>query len=106
MQNTAIAAAKDSSLQKELLSEAHVSVREDEREALAFGFVMELRSIAGSDKRHSSTPLKCICNPPRGSCSIYYRVEGAPMPRGDSAMRGASAEPSAEYAERQPTAWS
>jgi len=32
-------------------------VREDEREALAFGFVKELRSIAGSDKRHSSTPL-------------------------------------------------
>src|ERR1700730_9071329 len=75
MQNTAIVPAKDSSLQKELLSKAHVAVREDEREALAFGFVMELRSIAGSDKRHSSTPLRRICNLLRGSCSINCRVE-------------------------------
>jgi hypothetical protein len=45
-------------------------IREDEREAFAFGFVMELRSIAVSDKRHSSTPLsahslfhlKCLPN--------------------------------------------
>ena len=31
-------------------------IREDEREAFAFGFLMELRSIAVSYKRHSSTP--------------------------------------------------
>jgi hypothetical protein len=37
-------------------------IREDEREAFAFGFVMELRSIAVSDKRRSSTPLRRICN--------------------------------------------
>src|ERR1700752_3635177 len=73
MQNTAIVAAKDSSLQKKLLSEAHVSVREGEREPLALGFVMELRSIAGSDKRHSSTPLRCICDPPRGFLDLPPR---------------------------------
>src|SRR6266446_6109686 len=101
MQDTAIAAAKDSSLQKELLSEAHVSVREDEREALAFGFVMELRFLAGSDKRHRSTPLRCICNPPRGSCSIYYRVEGKSYATRRQCSARASAEPSAEHAGSQ-----
>jgi hypothetical protein len=57
MQKAAVAAL-NSGLKKELLSKTHVSVREDEREAIAFAFVIELRSIAGSDEGHSSNSFK------------------------------------------------
>jgi len=52
MQHATKLTTKDTSLKKELLSKAHVSMREDERKTFALDLVMELRFIASSDKRH------------------------------------------------------
>ena len=57
MQDTTVALTKDASLQKELLSKAHVAVSEDERKAVAFYFVVEFRSIGCSYEWHDPLPI-------------------------------------------------
>jgi hypothetical protein len=54
MQDTAVPFTQDASLQKELLSEAHVAVGEDEWGAVALDFIMQFHPIRCSDKRHGT----------------------------------------------------
>jgi hypothetical protein len=108
MQKAAVAALKDSGLEKELLSKTHVSVREDERKAIAFAFVIELRSIAGSDKGHSSNSFKMYLQ----SASWFVldllprRAGGCYAPRRQcNAAPGERRSVTSGTRGRQPTAW-